>query len=128
MATANTILSDINEIYVGYVLFNNKWFDSDAKRQYDARIKSARPEEVRDAQEKSIVMAKEFLIWAKTNGYSGKVKQVWWTARPGSMTNAVGEPVDQRKNPTDILIKFTSISCVFIFFIKKSIFKKIDTS
>jgi hypothetical protein len=108
MATANTILSDINEIYVGYVLFNNKWFDSDAKKQYDARIKLARPEEVRDAQEKSIVMAKEFLIWAKANGYSGKVKQVWWTARPGSMTNAVGEPVDQRKNPTDILIKFTS--------------------
>ena len=47
--TANTVLSDINEIYTGYVLAGNKWFDSSAKLQYDQRVKQAKPEEVADA-------------------------------------------------------------------------------
>jgi hypothetical protein len=53
-------------------------------------------------------MAKEFIKWAKVNGYSGTVKDVWWTARPGSMSSAFGEQVDQKKNPTDVLVRFTS--------------------
>lgn len=52
-------------------------------------------------------MAGEFIKWAKVAGYSGTVKKVWWTVRPGSMASAVGEPVDQKKNPTDILVKFS---------------------
>jgi len=108
MATANTVLSDINEIYTGYVLAGNKWFDTSAKNQYNARVKQAKPEEVADAEGKAIAMAAEFKKWAKANGYSSTVKQVWWTARPGSMSSAVGREVDQKKNPTDILVKFTS--------------------
>lgn len=107
MATANTVLSDINEIYTGYVLAG-KWFDASAKTQYTARCKQAQPHEVADAEGKAIAMANDFKVWAKQNGYSGTVKQVWWTARPGSMAAAVGRPVDQKKNPTDILVKFTS--------------------
>ena len=53
-------------------------------------------------------MAKEFIKWAKSEGYRLPVKKVWWTARPNSMSVAVGYPVDQKKNPTDILIKFSS--------------------
>jgi len=106
--TANTILADINEIYTGYVLNNNVWFDSEAKRQFDSRVKQAQPEEVKDAIGKSRVMAKEFIKWAKSEGYRLPVKKVWWTARPNSMSVAVGYPVDQKKNPTDILIKFSS--------------------
>lgn len=108
MATANTVLSDINEIYTGYVLAGNKWFDNAAKTQYNARVKQAQPAEVADAEGKAIAMAAEFKKWAKANGYSSVVKQVWWTARPGSMSSAVGREVDQKKNPTDILVKFTS--------------------
>lgn len=107
MATANTVLSDINEIYTGYVLAGNKWFDTAAKLQYEQRVKQARPEEVIDAQGKAIAMAEEFIKWAKANEYKTPIKQVWWTARPNSMTSAFGELVDQKKNPTDILIKFT---------------------
>lgn len=107
MATANTVLSDINEIYTGYVLSGNKWFDNAAKAQYNARVKQAQPAEVADAERKAIAMAGEFIKWAKANGYKTPVKQVWWTARPGSMSSAFGEPVDQKKNPTDILIKFS---------------------
>ena len=106
--TQNTILSDINEIQAGYFLAENKWYDEEAKRQFNARAKQATPEQVADAIGKAEVMAQEFLKWAKANGYSGKVKNVWWTARPGSMSSAVGEQVDQKKNPTDILVKFTS--------------------
>lgn len=106
--TANTILSDINEIYTGYVLNDNKWYDNEAQRQYNIRVGQAKPDEVADAIGKAEVMAVEFLKWAKANGYSNTVKGVWWTARPGSMSSAFGEPVDQKKNPTDILIKFSS--------------------
>ena len=108
MATANTVLSDINEIYIGFILAGNKWFDTAAKNHYNSRTKIALPDETRDAQGKSIAMSVEFLAWAKKNGYSGRVKDVWWTARPGSMSSAVGKEVDQKKNPTDILILFTS--------------------
>jgi len=108
MATANTVLSDINEIQTGYFLAGEKWFDNTAKVQFNARTKQATAEEVADAIGKAKVMAEEFKKWAKVNGYSGTVKQVWWTARPGSMSSAVGRPVDQKKNPTDILVKFTS--------------------
>ncbi len=71
------------------------------------RKSQAKEAAVNDAIEKAEVMAKEFISWAKSNGYSGTVKQVWWTARPGSMAVAVGQPVDQKKNPTDILVRFT---------------------
>ena len=108
MATANTVLSDINEIYIGFILAGNKWFDDAAKNHYNSRTKIALPNETLDAQGKSIAMAAEFLSWAKKNGYSGRVKDVWWTARPGSMSSAVGKDVDQKKNPTDILVLFTS--------------------
>jgi hypothetical protein len=106
--TANTILSDINEIYTGYVLNNNKWYDKDAQTQYNQRVAQAKPEEVADAIGKAEAMAIEFLKWAKANGYSGNIKGVWWTARPGSMSSAFGEPVDQKKNPTDILVQFST--------------------
>jgi hypothetical protein len=106
--TQNTILSDINEIQIGYFLANKKWYDEQAKIQFNNRVKQAKAAEVADAIGKAEVMAKAFKDWAKKNGYSGTVKTVWWTARPGSMQAAVGRPVDQSKNPTDILIKFTS--------------------
>ena len=106
--TQNTILSDINEIQTGYFLAEQKWFDEEARKQFNTRAKQATADEVADAIGKSKVMAEEFLRWAKANGYSGRVKNVWWTARPGSMASAVGRDVDQKKNPTDILVKFTS--------------------
>lgn len=107
MATANTILSDINEIQTGFFLAGEKWFDTDAKTQFNMRAKQATPEEVADAIGKARVMAEEFVKWARANGYKTPIKQVWWTARPNSMSQAVGYPVDQRKNPTDVLVLFS---------------------
>ena len=61
MATPNTVLADINEIYTGYVLNNNKWYSTEAKVQYNKRVKEAQPDEVADAIGKAKVMAIEFL-------------------------------------------------------------------
>jgi len=107
MATQNTILSDINELYTGYVLSGNTWatLGPDAKNQFNKRCAEAQPDEVKDAIGKSVVMAEEFLKWAHANKY-GALVDVWWTARAGSMSAAVNRPVDQSKNPTDILVKF----------------------
>jgi hypothetical protein len=108
MATANTILSDINEIQTGYFLAGEKWFDTDAKNQFNMRAKQATAEEVADAIGKAKVMAQEFIVWARANGYKTPIRDVWWTARPNSMSQAVGYAVDQKKNPTDVLVKFSS--------------------
>jgi hypothetical protein len=112
---ANTVLSDAQEIAAGFYILNGpsgniksgKWYSADVKSQFESRAKQMTKEELDDVLNKSRVMAAEFLKWATSNGYAG-VKQVWWTARPGSMTAAVGEPVDQKKNPSDILVKFRS--------------------
>jgi hypothetical protein len=83
--TANTILADINEIYCGYVLNGNKWFDPEAKRNFEMRLGQCKPDEAKDAQGKAEAMAAEFIKWAKEHGYRMPIKQVWWTARPNSM-------------------------------------------
>lgn len=106
--TANTILSDINEIQVGYFLNGMKWYSNDAKTACEARVKQATPEEVADAVGKAQVMAQEFIVWAKANGYSGIVKDVWWTARPGELARASKSDADSKKNPTDVLVLFSS--------------------
>ena len=106
--TKNTILSDLNEILVGYILNNKKWFDTDAKSQHDKRTGEVTAEQYADVYGKSEAMAEEFIKWAKKHKYSGKIKNIWWTARPNSMTEAYGKPVDQKKNPSDLLIQFTS--------------------
>lgn len=110
MATPNTVLSDINELHCAFVLANKNWgkLGSDAKAQYNMRVAQALPQEVADAIGKAEAMADEFIKWARQNKYSGTVADVWWTARPNSMSQAVGQPVDQTKNPTDVLVKFTS--------------------
>lgn len=105
---ANTDLADVNEIYVGYLLAGKKWFDNDAKTQFNRKSKLIGTENTAIQIERAEQMVKEFLLWAKKNKYSGKVKKVWWTARPGILSRAVGKDVDSRKNPTDILVQFTS--------------------
>jgi hypothetical protein len=104
----NTDLADVNEIYVGYLLAGGKWWDEAAKTQFNRKSRQIGTENTSIQMERAKVMMEEFLKWAKSHKYSGKVSQVWWTARPGDLSRAVGQEVDSRKNPTDILAKFTS--------------------
>lgn len=105
---ANTLSSDVNELLTGYYLNNKQWFDPAAESAVNQRKTQIPEEEYALQDEKAQIMAKKFVEWAKANGYSGVVKKVWWTARPGSLGAAVGQKVDQKKNPTDILVLFTS--------------------
>jgi hypothetical protein len=105
---ANTLVSDINEILVGYFLNNSKWYDVEAKTKYNQRVKQVSPADLNRATEHAKVMADEFLNWAEGKGYKTPIKEVHWTARPGIMTRLVGVEVDQKVNTADTLIKFRS--------------------
>jgi len=104
---ANTFGSDINELLLGYYLFGKKWYDSEAKKQFEQRKKQVTKDEYLAQDGRAQAMADEAIKWAKANKYSGKVKKVWWTARPGVLSKAVGRETDSRKNPTDILVQFS---------------------
>jgi hypothetical protein len=108
---ANTDAADVNEILLGYYALGGTWTGfvgaADAKKQLNAKKAKIGEQEYSVQGERAKVMAKESLDWAKKNGYKGKVKKVWWTARPGVLSKAVGYEVDSRKNPTDTLLLFT---------------------
>ena len=102
----NTDLADVNEIYVAFVLNGNEFPDSASESQYNKKLGMISPEQGEQQVGRAIVMVEEFLKWAKQNGYSG-IQNTYWTARPGfSFKAVVGVEVNQRKNPTDVLVKF----------------------
>ena len=103
----NTDLADVNEIYVAFVLNGKKFPDSASEQQYEKKLKLLNETQQQQQIGRAIVMADDFLLWAKSKGYTG-VKNVYWTARPGfSFKNVVGVDVDQKKNPTDVLVEFS---------------------
>lgn len=106
----HTALADINEIMLGYYLNNKKWFDPEAKRQYELKLRIVPPDEAAAQVGKAEAMAKEVMSWAKSAGYT-TLKKVYWTARPGVLQKAVDPKnvmnIDSRKNPTDILLQFS---------------------
>ena len=104
----NTDLADVNEIYVAFVLNGNSFPDTASEAQYTRKLALLSPEQGEQQVGRAIVMVEEFLKWASAHGYSG-VKNTYWTARPGfSFRSVVGVEVDQRKNPTDVLVEFTT--------------------
>lgn len=106
----NTDSADVNEIQLGYYLSNNwkTFVDAPAARtQLSIKREKIGDTEFATQTERAEAMAKEVIQWAKSNGYNGIVKKVWWTARPGVLAKAVGRSVDSRKNPTDILVQFS---------------------
>lgn len=109
MAINNTDAADINEIQMGFFLaggWRNFVKPQEAKKQLADKLKKVGQEAFDSQTEKAQAMADEVINWATQNGYSGGIKKVWWTARPGILANAVGADVDSRKNPTDILVQF----------------------
>lgn len=105
--TQNTVLSDLNEILTGYYINGEKWFDNEAKKQHDMRMGQVSLDQYNDVVGKAKVMASAFVTFAKTHTWKLPVRAVAWTARPGSATRFVGKPVDQKENPSDLIIKFS---------------------
>jgi len=107
---SNTIGADINEIMMGFFLAGSSWSKfgngADAKKAVEERKKMVKPEIFDDQVGRAKAMASAVLSWGKQNGYKEGIKKVWWTARPGILSQAVGRPIDSRTNPTDILLDF----------------------
>lgn len=107
----NTFSADVNEICFGYSLLGNTWNgfvnSSEAKKTLSKRKKQIKQKEVDDQVGRAQSMSEEVHRWTKSNQY-GKIKNVWWTARPNILSEAINENVDSKKNPTDVLIKFSN--------------------
>jgi hypothetical protein len=105
----NTVGADINEIAFGYYAAGSSWDNfvnaEYAKEMLGERTSQASPEEIKDQQERAKAMLEATLEWAKQNGWEGTVTKVWWTARAGVLSQAVGKKVSSG-NPTDILLQF----------------------
>ena len=102
----NTDLADVNEIYTAFVLNKNKFPDSASEAQYNKKSELLVHKDILNQLGRATVMANNFLKWASKHGYEG-VKKVYWTARPGFSFKAVtGVDVNQKKNPTDVLVEF----------------------
>tara|TARA_Y100000361_G_scaffold110142_1_gene100115 strand:+ start:1399 stop:2415 length:1017 start_codon:yes stop_codon:yes gene_type:complete len=107
----NTYLADINEILVGYYCAGGKWSlfgptATAAKKVLQARREQVGEQAYADQDGRAKAQAQESLAWARANDYDDPLTAVFWTARPGDLSRAVGVPVDSRKNPTDILLQF----------------------
>ena len=109
---SNTPPADINEILLGYFALGGTWQGYQKQREVKAQLNTRRKKVTDDQYQvqlfRAMVMADATLVWAKKNGYRGKVAKAWWTARPGILSAAVGYTVDSSKNPTDTLIQFTN--------------------
>jgi len=107
---SHTLAADINEIGLAYNLVDGwKGFidNSEAKSILNKRLQELGQEEFDIQMDRAYLMAREVLHWARSNGYKGKPKKVWWTARAGVLSKAVGRNVDPTQNPTDVLIQFS---------------------
>lgn len=110
-SSTNTLASDVNEIYLSFYCADENWslVDNSIELQelVAQRQANLNPNAFADQKERAKLMAQSSLEWANQNDFSGKVKRVWWTARPNALSQAVGISVDSRKNPTDVLLQFT---------------------
>jgi len=114
--SANTLFSDVNEIYCAYVLNGKKWTSGlagEAKTKFDQRhselsATTKGQQELTRAMGQGEAMAKAVLTYAHNHGYSGSPIEVYWTARSGfSFTELDSRWEELSKNhPADVLIKF----------------------
>jgi hypothetical protein len=107
--SANTVGADVNEILLGYLLAGEggTFVNGDeAQDQLAKRAEHLTQKQYEDQQGRAESMKDSITAWAVENGFDGLVQNVWWTARPGVLQQAIGEPRVSKGNPTDILIQF----------------------
>lgn len=106
--SANTLGADINEIHLAYLLNNNSFPDVITSQQFEKRKKSVSEDIVEWQIGRAEAMYKKFLDFLRNKNYGSPV-QAYWTARPGfSFEPVVGFKVNQRLNPTDVLVKLNT--------------------
>ena len=104
---SNTDLADVNEIYTVFLLNGNKFPDAATEKQYEKKSKLLTPQQLEQQQGRAGAMVQVFNKWANSNGFRG-IAGVYWTARPGfTFSPVTGYEVDQKKNPTDVLVQYS---------------------
>lgn len=107
--SSNTPGADINEIHLAFLLNGNSYPDTATQSKFTERLNSlvsqGKTSEITDQQARAVVQYNKFVEFL-SNKNMGTPSEAWWTARPGfSFNSVVGFSVDQRKNPTDVLVK-----------------------
>ena len=107
---SNTPGADLNEIHLGLILNNGQWTGgmAAAKETYDLRKERVKQDEQAWRIGQTYSMKDAFLQKASELGYSGGVKNVYWTARADfSFTDLDPrfEPISTN-NPSDLLVEF----------------------
>ena len=102
---SNTLGADVNEIHLAYLLNGNSFPDSQSQQQIERRSQALSEQVVGWQKGRAEAMYKRFLSFLSDKNYGSPVGS-YWTARPGfSFNNIMGMDVDQRLNPTDVLVR-----------------------
>jgi len=106
---SNTHGADLNEIGLGYFLAGEKWFSKEAEAHFKQKVKLVSHAELQMQLGRAKAMAVEVMKYIKQHYKNTKITNVFWTARPGTLAKATGDKtVDQKENPTDILVRLGS--------------------
>jgi len=107
----NTLKADINEIMFAFIAADHDWNrvanSEEVRSALESRKSQISSEEYTEQSDRARAMYKEVLSWAKENDWDGRIAKVWWTARPGVLSSAVGDSATPG-NPTDVLLQFES--------------------
>jgi len=107
----NTLKADINEIMFAFIAADHDWNrvanSEEVQSALESRKSQISSEEYTEQSDRARAMYKEVLSWAKENDWDGRISKVWWTARPGVLSSAVGDSATPG-NPTDVLLQFES--------------------
>lgn len=104
--------ADVNEILTALYIAKGDWnmFGENAgavRSFYDKKVAKL-PEKVLETQDgRAQKMAELSLRWAKENGFESPVSRVWWIDSRIRDEEEMAIQIDNRTNPSDILIKFT---------------------
>ena len=105
--SANTLGADVNEIHLAYLLNGNSFPDSESQQQIQRRSASLSEQVVEWQKGRAEAMYTKFVTFATQKGYGSPVGS-YWTARPGfSFRDIIGLDVNQRLNPTDVLVRLS---------------------
>jgi len=130
---AETIGSDINEIWFAYLAAGSNWNNLGdgrlAQKTLNERIAAVQsttnnPQEAQeyvDIQKgRAKVSLEETIKWASKNGWKGTIAKAYWTAREGTLEDVVnegnrGEKIEVKQggsggNPTDVALRFSNDS------------------
>ena len=105
--SANTLGADVNEIHLAYLLNGDSFPDSESQQQIQRRSAALSDQVVEWQKGRAQAMYDRFLTFLRQKGYGSPVSS-YWTARPGfSFRNIIGLDVNQRLNPTDVLVQLS---------------------